>query len=100
MDLEAPADIEPDVAAEVQRVALDAFLACGCEGMARIDMFISDAGDVVVNEINTIPGFTTISMFSKMWGATGLDYPALVDRLIALALERHAEKQESKTTAF
>ncbi len=93
MDLEAPADLDPAVAAEVQRVALDAFLACQCEGMARIDMFISDAGDIIVNEINTIPGFTETSVYAKLFEASGVTYPQLLDRLVELALERHREQQ-------
>ena len=98
---EIPARLDEDLAAEVRRQAIAAFLAIDGAGFARVDFLLSRAtGELFVNEINTIPGFTTISMFSKMWGATGLDYPALVDRLIALALERHAQKQESKTTAF
>jgi D-alanine-D-alanine ligase len=93
MDLEAPADIAPELTEEVQRVALDSFKACGCEGMARIDMFITDAGDVVVNEINTIPGFTETSVYAKLFEATGITYPQLLDRLIDAALERHREQQ-------
>ena len=67
--------------------------------MARVD-FLLDArhGTIFVNEVNTIPGFTTISMYSKLWAASGVDYPALLDRLIALALERHAEKQQLRTS--
>jgi len=74
-------------------LALDAFLACQCEGMARIDMFISDAGDIIVNEINTIPGFTETSVYAKLFEASGVAYPQLLDRLIELALERHREQQ-------
>jgi len=98
---EIPARLDDEMAREVRRQAVTAFLAIDGAGFARVDFLLSrTTGELFINEINTIPGFTTISMFSKMWGATGLDYPALVDRLIALALERHAEKQESKTTAF
>jgi D-alanine-D-alanine ligase len=98
---EIPARLDDEMAQEVRRQAVTAFLAIDGAGFARVDFLLSrTTGDLFINEINTIPGFTTISMFSKMWTATGLDYPALVDRLIALALERHAEKQESKTTAF
>jgi D-alanine-D-alanine ligase len=93
MDLEAPADIAPELTEEVQRVALDSFKACGCEGMARIDMFITDAGDVVVNEINTVPGFTETSVYAKLFEATGVTYSQLLDRLIEAALERHREQQ-------
>jgi D-alanine-D-alanine ligase len=66
--------------------------------MARVDFFVREGGEVVVNEINTIPGFTTISMYAKMWEASGVPYPALVDRLIQLALERHADKQRLRTS--
>jgi D-alanine-D-alanine ligase len=68
--------------------------------MARIDFFVTPELRVVLNEINTIPGFTTISMFAKLWEASGVSYPALVDRLIALALERHQEKQRLRTSAL
>jgi D-alanine-D-alanine ligase len=67
--------------------------------MVRVDFLVSrEDGTVVVNEINTIPGFTTISMYSKMWAASGVDYPALIDRLVELALERHAAKQQLRTS--
>ena len=81
---------------EVRTLAVAAFKAIDGAGMARVDFLLAgDSGELYVNEVNTIPGFTTISMYSKMWAASGLlDYPALLDRLIALALERHAEKQQ------
>ena len=67
--------------------------------MARVDFLLSaTTGEIFVNEVNTIPGFTTISMYSKLWAASGLEYPALLDRLVALALERHAEKQQLRTS--
>ena len=72
----------------VRELAARAFEAVGCEGLARVDFFVFPDGAVVVNEINTMPGFTPLSMFPRMWAATGLDYPALVDRLIQLALNR------------
>jgi len=85
----------------VRRLAIEAFRAVDGAGMARVDFLLSrDSGRLYVNEVNTIPGFTTISMFSKLWAATGVDYPALLDRLIHLALERHAEKQRLKTSAL
>ena len=65
-----------------------AFEAVGCEGLARVDFFVMPDGSLVVNEINTMPGFTPLSMFPRMWAATGVDYPTLVDRLIRLALAR------------
>jgi D-alanine-D-alanine ligase len=94
-----PADIPEKVAAEVQRLAIEVFLALDCAGMARVD-FLMDAksGKIYLNEINTIPGFTTISMYSKMWAASGVSYPQLLDKLIALARARHAEKQQLRTS--
>lgn len=89
-----PADIPEPVADLVRSYAVRAFQAIDAEGMARVDFFYDEGGrGVVVNEINTIPGFTEISMFPKMWQAAGVSYPDLIDRLIALALERHAKKQ-------
>jgi D-alanine-D-alanine ligase len=94
-----PADLTADQAAEVQRLAIAAFRAVDGAGMSRVDFLLSRAsGTIYLNEINTIPGFTTISMYAKMWEASGLSYPELVDRLIRLALERHAEKQRLRTS--
>ena len=84
---------------EVRRLALAAFKAIDGAGMARVDFLLAgDSGVLYLNEANTIPGFTTISMYSKLWAASGLEYPRLLDRLIALALERHAEKQQLRTS--
>ncbi len=88
VDLDVPADVEVAVADEVRALAIRTFEAVGCEGLARVDVFLTREGRVVVNEINTMPGFTAHSMFPRMWAASGLDYPALVDRLITLALQR------------
>ena len=86
-------------ASELRRLAIAAFKAVDCAGMARVDFLLAgDSGMVYVNELNTIPGFTTISMYSMMWAASGLAYPALLDRLIVLALERHGEKQQLRTS--
>src|SRR6186713_2362773 len=94
-----PADIAPETAAVVRRLSVQAFKALELAGMARVDFFLGrQSGAVFLNEVNTIPGFTTISMYPKMWEATGLPYPALLDRLIALAVERHAEKQRLRTS--
>ena len=94
-----PADLTEEQVRDVQRLAIAAFRAVECAGMARVDFFIDrDNGRIYLNEVNTIPGFTTISMYPKMWEASGLPYSALVDRLIALALERHAEKQQLRTS--
>jgi D-alanine-D-alanine ligase len=95
-----PADLPAAATAEVQRLALDVFRALDCAGMARVDFLMDGtSGTLYVNEINTIPGFTTISMYSKMWAASGVSYPELLDRLIALARARHAEKQQIRTSA-
>jgi D-alanine-D-alanine ligase len=88
VDLDVPALVDESVADEVRSLAVRTFEAVGCEGLARVDVFVTREGRVVVNEINTMPGFTPHSMFPRMWAASGLDYPALVDRLIALALAR------------
>ena len=94
-----PADLPKKTAAEIRRLAVAAFQAIDCAGMARVDFLVArTTGAVFVNEINTIPGFTTISMYSKLWAASGLEYPALLDRLITLGLERHAEKQQLRTS--
>ncbi|HTL45155.1 MAG TPA: D-alanine--D-alanine ligase family protein [Vicinamibacterales bacterium] len=94
-----PADVPAHTAAEVGRMAVAAFAAIDAAGMARVDFLLSRrSGELFVNEINTIPGFTTISMYAKLWAASGVDYPALLDRLIALAQERHAEKQQLRTS--
>jgi D-alanine-D-alanine ligase len=83
----------------VQRLSIAAFRAVDCAGMARVDFFLArDRGEIFLNEVNTIPGFTTISMYPKMWEASGISYTELIDRLITLALERHAEKQQLRTS--
>jgi len=88
VQLSCPADLPDDVIAAVQDVAVRAFEAIGCEGLARVDVFVAPDGRVVLNEINTMPGFTPFSMYPRMWAASGLDYPALVDELLTLALTR------------
>jgi D-alanine-D-alanine ligase len=96
-----PADLTPEQGAEVGRLAVAAFRAIDGSGLSRVDFLLAqDSGALFINEINTMPGFTTISMYSKMWEATGIAYPALVDRLIQLALARHAEKQQLKTSVL
>ncbi len=93
-DLIVPADLPATVTERVRQLAIAAFQAIDCAGMARVDFFVArDYSKVYVNEINTIPGFTAISMYPKLWAASGLDYPALLDRLISLALERHRERK-------
>lgn len=93
-----PADLPAATADDIRRHAVAAFEAIDCAGLARCDFFVDKAdGQVYMNEINTIPGFTSISMYPKLWEASGLPYPALIDRLIQLALERHADRQRNKT---
>jgi D-alanine-D-alanine ligase len=93
--LEIPAQLEPKIADEVRRLAIDAFLAIDGSGLARVDFLLSrSTGELFLNEINTMPGFTTISMYSKLWAASGVDYPTLVDRLITLAIERLQDRQK------
>ena len=92
-----PAKIGKAKQREVQRLAVAAFQAVDCAGMARVDFLMDPrTKKMYVNEINTIPGFTSISMYPKMWAATGIDYPELMDRLIQLGLERHAEKKQNQ----
>ncbi|HEX8496519.1 MAG TPA: D-alanine--D-alanine ligase family protein, partial [Actinomycetales bacterium] len=86
--LTCPADVPASARAAVQEVAVRAFEVMGCEGLARVDVFWTPDGQVVVNEINTMPGFTPHSMYPRMWAASGVDYAALVDRLLQLALNR------------
>ena len=88
VELTCPARVPDDVADEVRRVAAAAFEAAGCEGLARVDCFYTEHGDVIINEINTMPGFTPLSMYPRMWAASGLDYPDLIHELIQLALAR------------
>ncbi len=88
-EIVVPAAIDADTQARIQDVALRAYQALDCAGLARVDVFLADDGRIVVNEINTLPGFTSISMYPKLWQASGLSYRALITRLIELALERH-----------
>jgi D-alanine-D-alanine ligase len=87
-EIDIPADLPDEVAASLRDLAARAFEAVGCEGLARVDFFVFPDRSLVVNEINTMPGFTPTSMYPQMWAASGIDYPALVDRLIQLALAR------------
>ncbi len=94
-----PADLPAAAAEDVRRLSIAAFQSIDCAGMARVDFLVArGTGTIVVNEVNTIPGFTTISMYSKLWAASGVGYPELLDRLIALALERHTDKQRLRTS--
>jgi D-alanine-D-alanine ligase len=78
-------------------MAIRAFQSVECSGLARVDFLMDpQSGHFYVNEVNTMPGFTAISMYPKLWAATGIEYPALIDRLIQLALERHADKKRNQ----
>jgi len=94
-----PADLPSDTADRVRRLSIEAFRVLELAGLARVDFFVDrQTGALYLNEVNTMPGFTSISMYPKMWEATGLPYPKLLDRLLTLALERHAEKQQLHTS--
>ena len=96
---DVPAELPAAQAEEIRALSIAAFRAIDCAGMARVDFLLSrPTGAIFVNEVNTIPGFTTISMYSKLWAASGVDYPTLLERLISLALERHAAKQQLRTS--
>jgi D-alanine-D-alanine ligase len=94
-----PADIPQAAAEEVRRQAVKAFQALDLSGLARVDFFLEkESGRVYINEVNTLPGFTQISMYPKLWEASGLPYAQLLDRLIELAIERHQDKQRNRTS--
>jgi D-alanine-D-alanine ligase len=94
MRLVVPPDLPQETIELVQRRSVDAFIACECEGLARVDFFVrASDGEVVVNELNTMPGFTATSVYAKLFEASGIGYAELVDRLIALALERHERRR-------
>ena len=92
MELVVPARISAEAAGRVQELAVAAFVATDCEGMARVDFFVRPDGEVVVNELNTIPGFTATSVYAKLFEESGLPYPELLDRLVELALERYERR--------
>jgi D-alanine-D-alanine ligase len=93
-----PADLSPAMAAEIQMLAIRAFQAIDGSGLARVDFFLeAKTGKIIVNEINTMPGFTSISMYPKLWEVSGISYSQLIDRLIELAFARHREKSRNVT---
>ena len=96
-ELRIPALIDPQVSDYIRNVAIKAFQVISCEGLARVDFFLRQDNSIVLNEINTMPGFTNISMFPKLWEASGISYIDLIDRLIILALERHQRNKKLKT---
>jgi len=95
--LEIPAKIDKDVTKKIKSTALKVFGALCCEGMARVDFFLKSNNEILVNEINTIPGFTKTSMFPKLWEASGIRYADLITKLIELAIQRHEEEKALKT---
>ena len=98
-DLLIPAPLTPAQTGQIQDMAVAAFLALDCAGLARVDFLMDKNTDAIyLNEVNTMPGFTTISMYPKLWEASGLSYSALIDRLIELALERYEDKQQTSSS--
>jgi D-alanine-D-alanine ligase len=93
MELIVPAPIGDAAIARVRELAAEVYSSCACTGLARCDFFVTDDGEVLVNELNTIPGFTETSVFAKLFEASGVDYPALCQRLVLLALERHESER-------
>jgi D-alanine-D-alanine ligase len=92
-------DLDPAKAIEIKTVCVNAFREMDCCGLARVDAFLDrDSGEIFLNEINTLPGFTSISMYPQMWKASGLEYPALLDRLIQLGLEKHEDKAKNQSS--
>jgi D-alanine-D-alanine ligase len=94
MELVVPPELPQETIERVQQVAVDAFIAGECEGMARVDFFVTNDGEVIVNELNTIPGFTSTSVYAKLFEASGIPYAELLDRLVELALERHERRSK------
>ena len=94
-----PADLPEEVSGKVKQIALEAFKAIDAAGMARVDFFVTKKKNkIYLNEINTIPGFTSVSMYPRLWEASGVSYPELIDRLIQMALERYQDKKQNKTS--
>lgn len=94
-----PADLPQETHDQIRAIALRAFEVLECRGMARVDVFLTARGDVVINEINTLPGFTNISMYPKLWAASGLGYSELITKLLELALEQHLQDSQLKSSA-
>lgn len=98
--LEIPAQLDEETVKKMQEVAIHAFLELQCEGLARVDFFLTEDGKIYVNEINTLPGFTRISMYPKLWQESGISYPELINQLIKLAIERHQADADLKSSAW
>ncbi|MBI2646561.1 MAG: D-alanine--D-alanine ligase [Deltaproteobacteria bacterium] len=97
--LKVPADLPEDTVKKIQEIAIRSYKALCCEGMARVDFFVRGGDEILVNELNTLPGFTKISMYPKMWEASGISYSQLIDKLIQLALDRF-KKEKKLTTSY
>lgn len=98
--LEIPAKLPTTTIKQVQKLAIKTFQCLSCEGLGRVDFFINKNNKVLVNEINTIPGFTAISMYPKLWEASGINYTSLIDRLITLAIERFSKEKKLRSTYY
>ncbi|WP_226035821.1 D-alanine--D-alanine ligase [Aquibacillus saliphilus] len=99
-DLAIPAELSDDLTKKVQEKAVDVFQSLNCEGLARVDFFLLENGELVVNEVNTLPGFTRISMYPKLWEISGVSYPELISKLIELAIERHKRDEQLKNAVW
>ncbi|GAB3046141.1 D-alanine--D-alanine ligase [Virgibacillus ainsalahensis] len=99
-ELAIPANLSEEVTKRMQKVAVEAFETLQCEGLARVDFFLTEEERIYVNEVNTLPGFTKISMYPKLWEASGISYPDLINRLIELAMERHHNDSKLKSTVW
>ncbi len=93
-----PADLNNDQKMEMEQLAIRAFRSLDCSGLVRADFFLTESGDLLINEVNTMPGFTPFSMFPLLWKEAGVEYPQLIEKMIGLAVERHIEKQKIKYT--
>jgi len=93
-----PAEMDQETQERIRKVAINTYKALNCEGMARVDVFLKPNGDIIVNEVNTIPGFTDISMYPKLWGAAGISYSDLISQLLLLAIDRHNQENEMQTS--
>ncbi|WP_217587288.1 D-alanine--D-alanine ligase [Lentibacillus saliphilus] len=99
-ELAIPAELSADDVTRIQETAVKAFQTLQCEGLARVDFFLTEAGDIYVNEVNTLPGFTKISMYPKLWEISGLPYTDLISKLIELAIERHEADAKLKSSVW
>lgn len=96
--LKIPADLPKNIVKKIQKLAIETFKTLSCEGMARVDFFLTNSNKIIINEINTIPGFTKISMYPKLWEVSGISYTELINKLIELAIDRFNKEQKLKTT--